>query len=184
MKECLADQQWSRDLLLVYDELVQACLASCGVHLHHPYRQDLEQIAYITLIYGVISYRDDLQSEESIDRFAGYVYQRIRWRVIDELRRLERSHLREQRLDDQQWQVLGTDQSRKRAEEITETEDLYRRLCERLSRGGQQYLEGAYRKGLTVTEMSRSYGVSRQTIYNWRKEVQDVSRQLLKGGNQ
>lgn len=184
MKELLRSEEWVGYLLDVYEDLVESCLIRCGVHRRHSHRADLSQLAQMTLIRCVEQYRDNLVTEEAIDRFAGFAYQRIRWRLIDEIRRIKKCQVREQLLDDEHWRRLDRGQSGHSFQKNIEVEEIYQAIYSRLSIRGQKYLYGAFQLGMTPTEMCQYYGVSRQTIYNWRREVQDVARTWMKDGKE
>ncbi|MGX6962316.1 sigma-70 family RNA polymerase sigma factor [Vagococcus xieshaowenii] len=153
-----------------YEPMIYGVLKSLTIHRYHPHYEDLVQTSRL-LLWELLVQTDDLpQTEQERYQLGGYLYQRIRWRIIDLLRR------------DNQY--AGHVDIYNPIEEMTEVTDLPSRpeipsVEYLLTHEWQQlpphlrtYLIATVDYQLTITEIAKNLNVSRQTLYTWRKQLQ------------
>lgn len=90
------DQYRYPELLDQYHGVIVHVLNRLNVYPSKSYFDDLYQIAQIGLYQAAADFDDDPLEEEQHYRFTAYAKTVIRWRVLDELRRLYQQDAREQ----------------------------------------------------------------------------------------
>lgn len=123
---------------------------------------------------------------QDTENFMHYAYQRIRWRLLDQIRRAHwQDDNNEMSLDDPilsetQREVLFLDpHSSSPMERATSRDFVNQLLTSGCPAKQRQYLHAVLDLGLNDSEIARYYGVSRQTVYAWRKGVIRRARLLM-----
>ncbi len=115
-----------------------------------------------------------------------FAYQRIRWRLLDQRQRAswQASHcecsLDSPALSTTQKELLFLDPASNSPLAVTAKNDLFARLANDCTTKQRNYLLSVVVRHLTDSEIAQYYGVSRQTVYQWKKGVVAKARQILK----
>lgn len=133
------------------------------------------------------AYRDFPQTvanhENDLMHFA---YQRIRWRLLDRRKRQAwqasccECSLDSPILSPSQKELLFLDPASNSPLAVTAKNDLFARLADACSAKQRQYLLAVVVKHMDDSEIATHYGVSRQTIHQWKRGVIAKARQLLR----
>lgn len=153
------------ELIKEHHILILGALKRCHVTKYHPMFEDYLQIARWTLID---THRCFKKEGKPIETFNGYVFQRIYWKITDEIRKeiTYSDRLSKEDQDTFFYEIPDAPQ-----EDLLEVKDILSKLSQVLTEQEKIFLEEAYVNELSVTEISRKYNVSRQTVYNWRDKV-------------
>ncbi len=123
---------------------------------------------------------------KNTEDFMHYAYQRIRWRLLDQIRRARwQDDKNEMSLDnpilsETQREVLCLDPHSNNPLERASSRDFFNRLVAAGCPARQRkYLHAVLDLGLNDSEIARHYGVSRQTVYAWRQGVIRRARMLI-----
>ncbi|MGX7030408.1 sigma-70 family RNA polymerase sigma factor [Vagococcus zengguangii] len=153
-----------------YEPIIYGVLKSLNIHYYASHYEDLVQQARL-ILWELLQTRDPRElTDEEHHQFNGFLYQRIRWRLIDLLRRDNQLHHHfehYQPLEEiQEVSCLPTNPYISSVKELLHVE--WPTLPSHL----QTYLIATVDYQLTVSELARCLGVSRQTLYTWRKQLQ------------
>lgn len=153
------------ELIKEHHVLILGALKKCHVTKYHPMFEDYLQIARWTLIDTHRSFKKSGKPKES---FNGYVFQRIYWKITDEIRKelIYSDRLSTEEQDTFYYEIPDTTQ-----EDLLEVKDILSQLSEVLTEQEKIFLEEAYINELSITDIARKYKVSRQSVYNWRDKV-------------
>ena len=152
-------------LLEEHHVLILGALKRCHISQTHPSCEDHLQNARWTLIE---THRRFVKEDKSMETFNGYVFQRIFWKTTDTIRKdiNYTDHLQTGEEDDLIADIPDT-----RQEDLLEIKDILEKLKDVLTDNEKIYLEEVYINDASITEISRKYKVSRQTVYKWRDKV-------------
>lgn len=157
------------ELIKTYHVLILGALKKCHIGPHHPMFEDYLQIARWLLID---THRYFIKEDKSFESFHNYVYQRIFWKITDEIRKdihyTDRLCLENDREDEEPLYMTIPDTSQ---EELIEVRDILSRLAAVLTDNEKNYLEDAYIHDLTITQIAKKHQISRKTVYQWRNRV-------------
>lgn len=153
------------DLIKQHHVLLLGALKKCHVTTYHPLFEDYLQIARWTLIE---THRRFIKEEKDLDTFNQYVYQRIYWKITDEIRKeyLDKERRETTSTEETLYQLPG-----KATEDLLEIKELLEKISPELTEKERIYLEEAYINELSIIEISKKYHVARSTVYNWRDHV-------------
>lgn len=152
-------------LLEDHHVLILGALKKCHVTPFHPLFEDYLQIARWTLIE---THRRFIKEGKELSSFNNYVYQRIYWKITDEIRK--ELNLKEKLQTDSTDELFAEIPDTKQ-EDLLEVADILKQLTEQLTEQEKIFLEEAYFNELSITDIARKYKVARQTVYNWRDKV-------------
>lgn len=161
-------QELENDFFLVHTSIVYGVLKRCNLWQDHPDYDDFVQIGLLKLVESYESYPEDLFSEKGFYSFTGYAFQKIRWAILDELRKQSRMMDREVSLpeDLETWKVASETDKEEWA-----IWELLPDMLGQLNPHEQNYLKSAVLENLSVTDIAKKYGVSRKTVYDWKNKV-------------
>ncbi|MEG2708929.1 MAG: sigma-70 family RNA polymerase sigma factor [Vagococcus sp.] len=162
------------ELLEQHHVLILGALKKCHITHYHPDFEDYLQIARWVLID---THRSFVASGKSLDAFHNYVYQRIYWKITDEVRK-NISHQDKLIHDDQE--TLLNELPASPEDDLIEIKDFIAQLTPKLTKQEALFLEDAYVNELTMSAIAKKHQVSRQTVYNWRDKVALKSLAFLK----
>lgn len=145
--------------------LILGALKKCHVTKYHPMFEDCLQIARMVLID---THRRFIKEDKDMATFNGYVFQRIYWKVTDEVRK-EMNQASKYDVDTTEESLSELPCSPQ--EDLLEVKDILEKLSECLTDKEALFLEEAYINELSPGEIAKKYQVSRQTVYNWRDRV-------------
>ncbi|GEK90975.1 sigma-70 family RNA polymerase sigma factor [Alkalibacterium kapii] len=168
MKRQLTDEL-ATDFLFVHESLVYGVLKACHVGYTQAYYDDYVQIGRLNLIQAYEVFPEDLREEQNYYRFTGFAYQRVRWAILDELRKAAKERERESGVID--TSVFEAPMSNDRSEESVVYWELFQSMFACLNEQEKEYLEDAVILRLNVSAMAKKYGVSRKTVYQWKQRV-------------
>ena len=156
------------DFFFVHDSIVYGVLKRCNIWFDHPDYDDFVQIGLLKLVEAYEHFPEDLFHEKGFYQFTGYAFQKIRWALVDELRKKSLAMGRETDWPDDtdSWQSLT----------VKDNEDwmiweLLPSMLRCLAPNEQKYLKDAVLNQLSVTEIAKKYGVSRKTVYSWKNKT-------------
>lgn len=153
----------------------------------HPQYQDLLQEGRIIFTEAYQAYKKLHPTAENERDLMLFAYQRIRWRLLDILRK-EQQHLSnclsmESILSagesSPELSFEAADPATLDLEDETLNCELYEHLLAKCTANEAKYLRQSFVFMRSMTEIAKMYGVSRQTIYNWRAGIQRKARYLL-----
>ncbi|EXJ23350.1 hypothetical protein ADIAL_1258 [Alkalibacterium sp. AK22] len=176
-------EELEQDFFFVHSGIVYGAVKTCGIRYDHPDYDDLVQTGLIKLVEAYQTYPEDLLQEEYIYQFTGYAFQKVRWALIDELRKTSRQQKRETVLPD--YDSVGETERGVSMNEDWLVWELLPSMLSLLTENEQGYLKDAVIKQLSVTEIASTYGVSRKTVYQWKKRIAvklDSFKHILKQG--
>jgi RNA polymerase sigma factor (sigma-70 family) len=109
-----------------------------------------------------------------------YLYQAVYWHLLDILRKQTRIQQHQcippvDKTGLPNWETLE-DSYDAIGEWMGQT--LYVKLWQKCNHRERRFLVGSYEQGLTITEMARQWHVSRKTIYQWKKRVQNKYKKI------
>lgn len=167
MKRELSEEM-EADFFYVHESIVYGAIRRCGVSYMHPDYDDFVQIGLLKLVDAYKEFPKDLFQEEYFYQFTGYAFRKIRWAIIDELRREQRKHENEGALPE-------TFDERQSSDSNDETDwviwELFHSMLHCLTEKEQEYLKDSVIHQMNVTEIAKKREVSRKTVYAWKKQV-------------
>lgn len=157
------------DFFEIHQVIVYGCLRTLNISVNSPFYDDLIQIGLLALVEAYETFPKSLRNEETYYQFTGYAFQKVKWRMLDELDRTERMNKKEKSLDKIALDYLMRVKDPNDNETLTFL--LLNSMMENLSTNEQDYLYETVINQLTVTEFARKKGVSRKTVYEWKKKI-------------
>lgn len=162
-------EEMERDFFDQYSGMVHGALKRLGVWHMHPDYDDFVQQGLMKLVEAYETYPNDLEQAEYLQKFGGYAYQKVYWHMIDMLRKQKRKWESEMAWpEDLEGQQPDTHLS---IEQGYQEMDLLAQMLPLLTVKEQAYLVDAVVNRLSVTEIAQKQGVSRKTVYEWKKRV-------------
>lgn len=148
-----------------YHILILGALKKCHVTKHHHLFEDYLQISRWVLID---CHRSFIKDNQNMDGFHNYVFQRIYWKITDEIRKelIYNGRLYQGEAEDVFKELPDTQQ-----EDVLEIHELLEKCQSSLTTQELLFLKDAFLNELSITEISKKHHVSRQTVYNWRSKV-------------
>ncbi|GAA0485896.1 sigma-70 family RNA polymerase sigma factor [Alkalibacterium sp. s-m-22] len=168
MKRKLTEEM-EHDFFFVHESIVYGVLRKCGIRFNHPDYDDYVQIGLLKLVEAYETFPEDLCQEAYFYQFTGYAFQKIRWGIIDEMRKAIKNAERET--------LIGEALDRSVPEEGVESDsdwlvwELMPTMLKYLTPNEQQYLRDAAIDQLSITDIAKKHNVSRKTVYEWRKKT-------------
>lgn len=145
----------------------------------HPQYQDFLQESRIIFVEAYLAYQKRHPTMENEHDLMLFAYQRIRWRLLDMLRKEQQHRSNCQSMDimlnDESDAPLGfdlADPATRDTEEETVNCELYERLLQECTENEAKYLRESFLFMRPITQIAKMHGVSRQSVYNWRTGVQ------------
>lgn len=160
-----------------YAGIVYGAMKRLGILCTHPDYEDYAQHGLMKLVEAYETYPETVDHTNSRNPFAGYAYQRVRWHLLDLLRKAQKKTEHETGLPETFDTLYPDDQSP--VEESQVERELVRSMLSLLTETEQRYLVDLVLHQLTPTEMAEKYGVSRKTVYTRRKKIGHKLRHFL-----
>ena len=157
------------DFLLVHESVVYGVLKACHVAYTQAHFEDYLQIGRLALVNAYEVFPDHLSDEQNYYRFTGFAYQRVRWAILDELRKAAKERERECALPDAS--LLEERFLIDSREEAVVYADLFQAMLACLNAKEKQYVVDAVISRLSVSAIAKKYGVSRKTVYQWKHRI-------------
>lgn len=155
-------------LITKHHVLILGALKKCHITSFHPMFEDYLQMARWVLID---THRQFIREGKPLKSFHNYVYQRIYWKITDEIRKdkhLYEEDTTEDETDISELEHMLADTS---LEDTVEIKVLLSQLQKVLTPQEKIYLEESFLNDLTVSEISSKHKVSKRSVYNWRDKV-------------
>lgn len=155
-------------LITKHHVLILGALKKCHITSFHPMFEDYLQIARWVLID---THRQFIREGKSLESFHNYVYQRIYWKITDEIRKdknLYDESTTEDEIDISELEHMLADTT---LEDTVEIKVLLSQLQKVLTPQEKIYLEESFFNDLTISEIASKYKVSKRSVYNWRDKV-------------
>ena len=155
-------------LITKHHVLILGALKKCHIANFHPMFEDYLQIARWVLID---THRQFIREGKSLESFHNYVYQRIYWKITDEIRKdknLYDESTTEDEIDISELEHMLADTT---LEDTVEIKVLLSQLQKVLTPQEKIYLEESFLNDLTISEIASKHKVSKRSVYNWRDKV-------------
>lgn len=175
-------RQLSRNLEIsffeVHQSIVYGCLRQLNISMYHPNYDDLKQVGLIALVEAYETFPKSLFNEEHFYQFTGFAFQKVKWRILDELRKHNRLRSKEQAMEKEMIDLF--------APRTFDNENgfilflLLESMANHLNQNEKDYLFETVINQLTVTEFAKKKGVSRKTVYEWKKKIAKKLKQYKK----
>lgn len=170
-KERKMSQQLARNLLTIHEEIIHGCLKSLQLYPHHPDYEDYVQIGRLALLGAYENFPQDFETEQEIYQFTGYAYTRVRWKIIDEIRKVTRHHDKKAALTEEVIAYV-TKQAAPAPYEHIEFAEVFKQLWQVLEEQEKAIVKTFCERDLNYTEVATLHNISRRTVYNLRKKIQ------------
>lgn len=131
---------------------------------HHNY-QDLVQEGRLEFVAAYQKYPDERTNEKQM---LAYIYQSVKWRLLDKLRRSTRINMPILRGGVEPLTNLSFNDG---AIEDIETNLIFEKLLAVLTEKEQLLMCGLYQDGKTMSQLADELKVSRKTLYVWRNHI-------------
>ncbi|AZP04965.1 sigma-70 family RNA polymerase sigma factor [Jeotgalibaca ciconiae] len=171
-------EQNMQQLLDQYEGVVYSAMKKVGIYKRHPSFDDFYQIGCIKLFEAYETCEKDPLLEEHRHQFVYYASQRLQWAFLDEMRRDKKRFEKEEWQSDEQ--IMSFSLPNEFEENMFLKEQLYYLLA-LLSPNEYAFLYDRFCLNLSVTKIATKHGVSRKTVYQWRKKLQEKARFLMEG---
>ena len=155
-------------LITKHHVLILGALKKCHITSFHPMFEDYLQIARWVLID---THRQFIREGKPLESFHNYVYQRIYWKITDEIRKdknLYDESTTEDEIDISELEHMLADTT---LEDTVEIKVLLSQLQKVLTPQEKIYLEESFLNDLTISEIASKHKVSKRSVYNWRDKV-------------
>jgi len=175
------NEQNQTDFFYTFDSLVPGVLKKLNIFKTNYFYDDLLQIGLIKLYRAYEEFPEDLETEEGIYRFTGYAFTKVKWAVIDEMRKIQNHHARTTEFPEsfQELEIAGSNQMESHSIHELDFDHFISQLTEK----ERNFLKDRMEKGLSITDIADKYRVSRKTIYVWRDLIAK-KYQIFRGGYQ
>lgn len=160
-----------------HSKIVHGALKKLNVNWKHADYDDFVQQGLLKLVEAYETFPEDLEQEEFLYQFTGFAYTKVRWHILDLLRKQKRKWDREM-----PWpEELESNQPDTQLpfEQAYQEMDLLKEMLPLLTKNEQSYLLDAVVNQLSVTEIAEKQGVSRKTVYQWKKRVSEKLNHFL-----
>lgn len=153
----------------VHDSIVFGVLKRCGIFPTHPNFDDFVQIGLLKLVEAYETFPQSLFEEDHFYQFTGYAFTKVRWGVIDALRK-EQKEQEQLCTFPSDFEKFGTQLSDSSTDDWIVWE-LFQSMLHCLNKNEQAYLRDSVLNQMTVTAIAKKHNVSRKTIYVWKKTI-------------
>lgn len=168
MKRVL-EERLEHDFFFVHDSIVFGAIKKIGIRYDHTNYDDFVQVGRLKLVDAYQEFPEDLHEEAYFYQFTGYAYRKVYWGLMDQIRKDQRIIEREDGLPES-FEEWGADEHQLFDQDVVIWQLFYSMLnC--LTKKEQRYLKDLVFEQLSITEIAAKYGVSRKTVYVWKKQV-------------
>ncbi|WP_018659021.1 sigma-70 family RNA polymerase sigma factor [Allofustis seminis] len=163
-------EQHARELLQLHEEIIYGCLKQLKLYPNHPHYDDCVQVGRIALLAAYERFPQELERECEIYQFTGYAYTRVRWKIIDEIRKFARHHKKKAELTEQVIAHHVPKQGNQPLEKAEWTL-LMEQFMKELTPQKRRIVVDLYKKKTNYTNLARHYGMSRRQFYRIRQKI-------------
>lgn len=160
-----------------YEGVVFGVLKQLTIHPLSAYYDDLTQIGRLKLVESFEKFPDDPFDKENRGRFVGYAFTKIRWGIIDEIRRQNLRAEREQ-FWDESFDYTLTDSDDCLLESALENEWFHEVLAP-LNEKEKRLVIDLCIYSMTITAIAKKESVSRKTIYQRRNHIKQKLQKTM-----
>lgn len=166
------------------DRLIKISLHKLHIYPDHRQYDDLYQEGCLAYAKSYVSFDGDPETYTDLDWFRAYAYRRIYWRLLDLLKHSwNYVQAQETSVDQRQATNLAlqaqADPSASQALQKADLEHALRYIRAHSTPFQNQYLSLVLDAYLTNTEIARILGISRQSVYELRRRVQEVVKRYM-----
>ena len=165
------------EFFVQFEGVVFGVLKRLTIHPLNPHYDDFTQIGRLKLVEAYEMYRDDPFIEDNRGRFVGYAFTKIRWAIIDEIRKQSLRQEREQVWDESFDHTLPASDE-EILEFILENEWL-QEVLDPLTEKERQLVIVLCISNMTITAIAKKERVSRKTIYQRRNKIKEKLQSTL-----
>lgn len=164
-------------------KLIHGVLKSLYLRPSDDEYEDYFQEACMIFAHAYCDFPQDVNDHER--DLMHFAYQRIRWRLLDQRKRTAwqqsccECSLDSPALSPSQKELLFLDPASNSPLSITAKNDLFARLADSCSPKQRNYLLSVVVRHMDDHEIAQYYGVSRQTVYQWKQGVLARARTIL-----
>lgn len=166
------------------DRLIKISLYKLHIYPDHRQYDDLYQEGCLAYAKAYVSFDGDPETYADLDWFQAYAYRRIYWRLLDLLKHSwNYVQAQETSVDQSQATNLAlqaqADPSASQALQKADLEHALRYIRAHSTPLQNQYLSLVLDADLTNAEIARILGISRQSVYELRRRVQEVVKRYM-----
>lgn len=159
------------DYMIAHEDLLVLALSKCFIYRTSANFDDCMQIARLAFLDAGHSFQRNFKTEKDFDAFRGYAYRRIRWKVLDAIRKEQPVRTYSVALTDELSEYVSEPTALDFEASIL-LEELIDKVKEEVTDEDRELINELVYEQLTISEIAARHNVSRQTIYNRRKKVQ------------
>lgn len=157
------------DFFEVHQPIVYGCLRSLGIYLNNSNYDDFKQIGFLALVEAYEAFPQSMLEEEAFYQFTGFAFQKVKWKILDEMRRTNRIYEQEISIEKEELDRINNPVFLQEERRLLFL--MLESLMEHLNQNEQEYLFETVINQRTVTEFAKLKGVSRKTVYEWKKNI-------------
>ncbi|WP_413628268.1 sigma-70 family RNA polymerase sigma factor [Fructilactobacillus vespulae] len=150
-----------------HEVVIFGVLKRLNIRPYQDHYQDLVQDSRLEFIDAYLKYPHDYDNEKQL---LNYIYQSIKWKLLDQLRRQTRLQQGIEipgGVDDPFANLAFTDE----VSANSETKLVYEKVLTYLSADERRLLNGLFIEGKTISQLAVELNVSRKTLYQWRLKI-------------
>lgn len=163
-------------LLDIYKGVIYSALKKLEIYRSHQDFEDYFQEGCLQLFTAYELCQSDPLLDSNRYTFIHFLQKRLNWAFLDCLRKDQR--LREQETTADSTIILVEDCAACLTD-IVETDALLQGLLALLSDQERDYLQDRVFHELSMTEIAQKQGVSRKTVHEWRRRIQEKATYFL-----
>lgn len=164
-----------------HEGVIFGVLKHLGVNRQCHYFDDLVQEGRLIFVQGYLDYDGNIAADEG--KFMASTYHKIRWRLIDLLRKqTKQAEHQEFSLDNElipmeikETVTIDNTSCDSPVDQLV-SNNFFMRLFDICSANERKFLIGAVLEQKTATEIAHHYQVTKQAVYKWKKQVQAKAR--------
>ncbi|KRM09948.1 hypothetical protein FD16_GL001488 [Paucilactobacillus suebicus DSM 5007 = KCTC 3549] len=160
-----------------HEAVIYGAMKKIGITKSHPKYEDFSHEGWLTFVETYLNYQEEIDLD--VQKFMNFVYWKIRWRLLDILRRensqntfhefsLDNDSITDEIKDAQLFEIAIRNNDFNSLLYM----DIFKRVYAASSVNEQRYLLGCVINHQSMTELARLHGVSKATVSHWKKNVQ------------
>ncbi|MGX6978291.1 sigma-70 family RNA polymerase sigma factor [Vagococcus elongatus] len=152
----------------MYEEIVYGVLAKLSIYPFAANYEDLLQIGRLSL-WELLT-RQTFTPELDDEKFRGYLYTHIRWRILDELRKQNRQKTKEFCMETTKDSDEG-ESTKETMTDVISIKLMMEKLWPYLTENERIFFKETYFEDNNITAIAKKYHTSRKTVYKWRNSL-------------
>jgi len=158
-----------------HEVVIFGVLRRLHIQPNHEYYDDMVQEGRLVFVHAYLKTSATTEKQKLV-----FIYQKVYWSMLDYLRKQSSVNDHKYVPDDstsneEELFELPTNHS---YEVECETQAMFAELMDICTQDEKQYLLSAYKYGLNATEIASQYGVSRPTVYKWKRSVLQKAKNI------